>query len=67
MARCITISTATACAGWPWCQIHTSGRNSTSVTKMARRKNSHRGAELMRVTIGQAAQAINTPTTVSLA
>jgi len=33
---------------------------------MARRKNSHRGAELILVTIGQATHAMITPTTVSL-
>ncbi len=67
MARCITTNTATACAGWPLCQIQTSGNNRTSVTRMARRKNNHRGAELIRVTTGQAAHAMSTPTTVSLA
>jgi hypothetical protein len=34
---------------------------------MARRKNSQRGAELTRVTTGQARQAITTPMMVSLA
>ncbi len=34
---------------------------------MANRKNSQRGAELIRATTGQAAQAISTPMTVSLA
>ena len=34
---------------------------------MARRKNSQRGAELRRATTGQAAQAMSTPMTVSLA
>ena len=34
---------------------------------MASRKNSHRGDELIRVTIGQATQAMITPMTVSLA
>ena len=34
---------------------------------MASRKNSHRGAELIRVTTGQARQAMTTPITVSLA
>ncbi len=34
---------------------------------MASRKNSQRGAELMRATTGQAAQAMSTPITVSLA
>ena len=34
---------------------------------MARRKKSHRGAELMRATTGQAAPATSTPMTVSLA
>ena len=34
---------------------------------MASRKNNPRGAELRRATTGHAAQAISTPTTVSLA
>ncbi len=34
---------------------------------MARRKKSHRGAELIRVTIGHPAHASTTPMTVSLA
>jgi hypothetical protein len=38
-----------------------------SVTRMARRKNSQRGAELILVTIGQATHAMITPVTVSLA
>jgi hypothetical protein len=44
-----------------------SGSHRTSVTAMTRRRNSHRGAQLILVTIGHATHAMITPTTVSLA
>jgi hypothetical protein len=47
--------------------MYRSGSQSTSVTSTASHRNSQRGDELIRVTIGQARQAITTPTTVSLA
>ena len=47
--------------------MYRSGSQSTSVTSIASRKNNQRGAELMRVTIGHARQAITTPMIVSLA
>jgi len=59
--------TATASAGAPRYKMYRSGSHKTSVTRMARRKNSHRGAEDTRVTTGHAAQAMITPVTVSLA
>ena len=62
-----TIRTATASAGWPRYRMYRSGSHRTSVTRMARRQNSHRGAEVTRVTIGHAALAMITPITVSLA
>ena len=67
IARCINASTATPCADSPLSQIQTSGSHSTSVTRIANRKNSHRGTELIRVTIGHPAHAPRTPRTVSLA
>jgi hypothetical protein len=47
--------------------MYRSGSQSTSVTNTASRKNSQRGAELIRVTSGQAKLAITTPMIVSLA
>ena len=61
------MSTATARPGWPRYRMYRSGSQSTSVTRIASRKNSQRGAELSRVTIGHARQAITTPMIVSLA
>ena len=61
MATCIAMSTATAWADWPWSQMYTSGRKRTSVTTMASRKKSHRGAELTRATTGQAAHGDEHP------
>jgi len=44
-----------------------SGSHRTSVTKLASRRNSQRGAELIPVTMGHPRQAMITPTMVSLA
>jgi hypothetical protein len=44
-----------------------SGNNKTRVTAIANLKNSHRGAEEIRVTMGHAMQAMRTPMIVSLA
>ena len=44
-----------------------SGSHSTSVTRMARRRNSQRGAQLILVTTGHATHAMSTPATVSWA
>ena len=63
----MTMSTATARPGWPRSKMYRSGSQSTSVTSTASREKSQRGAELIRVTTGQARQAITTPTIVSLA
>ena len=59
------INTTTPFAGCPWCQIYTSGARSTIVTTIAMRKNSQRGNDEIRVTMGQAPQAMTTPITVS--
>ncbi len=67
MATCMAMSTATASSGAPCRRIQTSGRKSTRVTATAKRKKSHLGADVSRVTTGQAAQATTTPMTVSLA
>jgi hypothetical protein len=44
-----------------------SGSHNASVTRIASRKKSQRGADEIRVTTGQAAHAMMTPMTVSLA
>ena len=55
-----------ALGGPPCSRSQTSGAKRTTVTAMANRKKSQRGAELIRVTTGQARQAISTPMMVSL-
>ena len=66
MARCMTISTATASGAGPWpgCK----GQVATArITAIAMRKKTQRGDDVTRVTTGHAKQAITTPTMVNLA
>ena len=63
----MTIRTATAWPDWPWWRMYRSGSHRNSVTRMAMRKNSHRGAELKRATTGHATLAMITPITVNFA
>ena len=65
MARCMTIRMATALGGWPFPRIQRSGSHRTSVTRTAKRRNSHCGEDEILVTMGHARQAITTPTMVS--
>ena len=48
-------------------RMYRSGSRRTSVTRMAMRKNIHRGADVIRVVTGQATHAMITPITVSFA
>ena len=67
IARCMVMSTATARTGSCRTSNQRSGTHRASVTRIASRTKSHRGAELTRLTMGHAAQPISTPIAVKVA
>ncbi len=52
---------------WPLAKMYASGSHKTAVTSTAIRKNIQRGDDEIRVTTGQATEAMITPMVVSLA